>query len=97
MSSTLQQRLQAVTGKAHLLVSRYENILKAKEEADKRIAELEAELDKERSRVARLKVEVEELRVVTTLTPRREDVEQSKAMLTEFLRDIDKCIDELTQ
>lgn len=97
MSSTLQQRLQAVTAKAHLLVSRYDTLLKAKEEADRRIEELEGELRKEQSLVARLKVEVEELRVVTTLTPRREDVEQSKAMLAEFLRDIDKCIDELTQ
>ena len=81
MSSTLQQRLQAVTGKAHLLASRYENLLRVKEEADKRIEELEAELDKERGRVARLKVEVEELRVVTTLTPRREDVEHAYTTL----------------
>ncbi|MBO4955461.1 MAG: hypothetical protein J6C77_03550 [Muribaculaceae bacterium] len=97
MSGTLQQRLQAVTGKMHLLVSRYENLLKAKSDADARIAALEGELAAERKLNERLKVEAEELRVVTTLSPKGDDVARSRAYLAELVRDIDKCIDELTQ
>lgn len=97
MSGILQQRIQALSGKAHLLVSRYATLLKAKTEAEARIAELEAELAEQKRANERLRVEAEELRVVTTLTPRREDVESSRAILAGLVRDIDKCIDELTQ
>ena len=48
MSGSVQQRLHAISGKAHLLVSRYDTLLQAKAQADARIAELEAELKEQK-------------------------------------------------
>lgn len=96
MAASLQQRIDSIKGKALLLMERYAELLDEKKAAETQIAELQARVQLQQREIDRMKVEIENLKVVTTLTPKREDVEQSRAFLSQLVRDIDKCIAELT-
>lgn len=96
MAASLQQRIDSIKGKALLLMERYAELLDEKKAAEAQIAELQARVQLQQREIDRMKVEIENLKVVTTLTPKREDVEQSRAFLSQLVRDIDKCIAELT-
>ncbi len=97
MAGNLQQRLDSLKSKATLLTDRYVALKEAKQEADTTIAKLKKELEQQQRENAILRQQIEHLQVVTTLTPKREDVERSRAFLTELVRDIDKCINELKE
>lgn len=97
MAGNLQQRLDSLKSKAQLLMERYTRMADAKRAADERIGELEAQIERKNREINVMRQQIEHLQVVTTLTPRREDVERSRAFLTELVRDIDKCINELSE
>ncbi|MDE5625187.1 MAG: hypothetical protein K2I61_02580, partial [Muribaculaceae bacterium] len=62
-----------------------------------RVAELEAELESSRKLAGKLQQEVEFLKIATTIAPERKDVEQTRALLAELIREIDKCIADLKE
>ncbi len=62
-----------------------------------RVAELEAELENSRKLAGKLQQEVEFLKIATTIAPERKDVEQTRALLAELIREIDKCIADLKE
>lgn len=97
MAASLQQRIDSVKSKAQLLMERFAELLEEKQAAEAQIAELHARLQLQQREIDRMKVEIENLKVVTVLTPRREDVEKSRAFLSQLVRDIDKCIAELNE
>ncbi len=72
-------------------------LLDEKRAADARILELQDTLERQKKEINIMQQQIEHLRVVTTLNPSRDDVERSRAILTELVRDIDKCISELTE
>ncbi len=39
-----------------------------------------------------MRQEAEHLKVVHTITPSRDDVQRTRAMISELMRDIDRCI-----
>ena len=96
MAATLQHRLESIGSKAQLLTERYAELLEEKRAAEAEIGELRAQLDRQQREMAHLRQQIENLQVVTTLTPKREDVERSRAFLSQLVRDIDKCIAQLT-
>lgn len=97
MAGNLQQRLDSIRSKAQLLQSRYLMLLDEKRAADARILELQDTLERQKKEINIMQQQIEHLRVVTTLNPSRDDVERSRTILTELVRDIDKCISELTE
>lgn len=97
MAGNLQQRLDSIRSKAQLLQSRYLMLLDEKRAADARIQELQDTLERQRKEMDVMQQQIEYLRVVTTITPSHQDVERSRAILSELVRDIDKCISELTE
>lgn len=97
MASNLKQTLERLQGKANILVERYQILLQEKQDADVQIKELTSKIKKQQEEISKLQQEVEYLKVVTTLTPNRNDVEKSRAFLSKLVRDIDKCIAELNQ
>lgn len=97
MAGNLQQRLDSIRSKAQLLQSRYLMLLDEKRAADARILELQDTLERQKKEINIMQQQIEHLRVVNTLNPSRDDVERSRAILTELVRDIDKCISELTE
>ena len=97
MAANLQQRLESIRSKASLLTERYVELLEEKRAAEAKIAQLQSTLQHQQQEIDRLRQQNEQLRVVTTLSPKREDVERSRAFLSQLVRDIDKCIAELTE
>ena len=97
MAGNLQQRLDSLKGKMQLIVERYAKLTDYARRADATIADLRATIDSQAKEIALLNQEIEYLKVVSVLTPKREDVQQSRVMLAELLRDIDKCINELSE
>lgn len=96
MAATLQQRIKSIKSKAQVLTERYAELLAEKRAAEAQIAELRNQLQRQQREMTRMRLQIENLQVVTTLAPKREDVERSRAFLSQLVRDIDKCIAELT-
>ena len=97
MANDFKQTLERLRGKADLLVERYQLLLQEKQQVDMLNEELSSTIKKQQQEIDRLQQEVEHLKVVTTLTPKREDVEKSRAFLSKLVRNIDKCIAELKE
>ena len=97
MANDLKQTLERLRGKTDLLVERYQLLLQEKQQVDMLNEELSSTIKKQQQEIDRLQQEVEHLKVVTTLTPKREDVEKSRAFLSKLVRNIDKCIAELKE
>ena len=89
MASEFQQVIDRVSAKMQILLDRYAIVNRRREEALARIADLEREQNR------RLQAEVEFLKVATTISPDRADVEATRATLSRLVREIDKCITEL--
>lgn len=97
MVEDFKQTLERLRGKTDLLTKRYQALLQEKQVADMQNEELTALTNKQQQEIYRLQQEVEYLKVVTTLNPNRNDVEKSRAFLSELVREIDKCISELKE
>jgi len=96
MTGNLRERLDAISLKARLLTERYRQLKVAKSEADARIRELEEQVSTLQRTIVNLERRTEYLSVVTTLFPDKESVEKGRALLSELVREIDKCIAEIT-
>lgn len=97
MANPLQQRLEQIATKAWLLTERYQRLVADKEQADRTISELQERVDRQQREIEQLRMKIDHLTMATTLTPGRQDVEMTKAVLAELVREIDRCINELTQ
>lgn len=97
MASDLQDTLSRISRKAESLVERYNALYQAKKEADETIDKLEQKISRQEDEIRILKSRVEYLTVVTTAIPNRQDVELSRAKISELVREIDKCINELSE
>lgn len=96
MAVTLQQRVEKLKSKAALLQERYKALMRAKTEADTRIEQLNGEIDRLRRTLREKETEIERLKVSSVLTPDHRDVEQTRRFISELVRDIDKCIAQLS-
>jgi len=94
--ASLRQRLDSIEAKASLLVEKYARLRAAKAVSDRRNEELLRQVERQSREIADLRHQVEYLRVATSIAPSREAVEQSRAVLSELVREIDKCIADLT-
>ena len=95
MAGELQQAIDRVNAKTQIVLDRYAIMQQRLVDSAARIAELEKQLAAAREEAHRLSLEVEFLKVATTISPTREDVAKTRAMLSELVREIDKCITEL--
>ena len=97
MVSELQTTLRRLQAKSDVLLEKYHD-LKLEKEA------VEQENDQLRSRLAQLDKEIEKLRLdyeylqmARMITPTRESVVQSRAILAKLVQDVDKCISQLME
>lgn len=96
MAGNLQQTIERVNNKAKILVEKYATLLKAKEEVDMRVEQLSEQVAQMKKTIETLQSQVEYLRIATTIAPDRKDVERSRAILSGLVREIDRCIADLT-
>ncbi len=97
MAGNLQQRLDRLKSKTEMVLARNTALQEKLSSAKERIATLEDSLRSKEKEIGELRQQIERLKVVNVLTPDHRNVEQTRAFLSGLLRDIDKCISELTE
>jgi chromosome segregation ATPase len=95
MAVSVQDTIQNLKTKAAIILDRHALLLKEYDDATERIQQLEATIDSLRKDVEQLSLENEYLKVASIVATTEEDIERSRAILSELVRDIDKCITEL--
>lgn len=95
MAGEFQQIIDRINAKSQLILERYAMVSRQRSEALERIDELESQLRRLQADNERLSREVEFLRIATTIAPDRKDVADTRAMLSELVREIDRCISDL--
>lgn len=96
MAGNLQQRIDRLQSKARLLADRYKAVKRGREEAEGRVAELQAQVLRLERELSLRDAEIERLKVSSVLTPDHKDVEATRTFLSELVREIDKCIAQLS-
>ena len=96
MAANLQERIEKIKAKATLIVERYERLRQMLAEANGRIEELNATVESQRREIAERDRQIEYLKVASVLTPDHRNVEATRALLSELVREIDKCINQLS-
>lgn len=96
MAGTLQQQLDTIRAKATVLVERYNKLAQVHRQALSSIADLERRLAESEARRGELESEIEMLRSSAVIAPTGGDIHRTRRFLSELLREIDKCISDLT-
>lgn len=96
MADNLQQRIDRLKAKASLLTERYLLTAEAQLGAQARIAELETQVKSLQRELALRNAEIERLKVTSVLSPDHRDVEATRQLLSGLVREIDKCIAQLS-
>lgn len=95
MAADLQQLIERLTAKTSILVERYNLVVAQRDAAVAQNSELRAALRRAQTQVEELSQRVEYLKISRTVAPDRQDLAASRAVLSELVREIDKCINEL--
>lgn len=97
MAGDLQQTVERLRAKMLVVSDRFRLVCDERDSGRRRIAELEEENSRQRVRIEQLQQEVDFLKIATTIAPERKDVEQTRTLLAELVREIDKCIADLKE
>lgn len=97
MAADLQQLVLSIKDKHRVLAERYSVAIEQVEAYKKHIADLEYTVKQQQQEIERLSQQVEFMTVMNTSMPDRDDIEKSRAILSGLVREIDKCIADLTE
>jgi len=95
MADDLQQSLDRFRSKAQLLAERYATLAAQKAKTEELVANLQSTIETQRRRIEELSQQVEYLRIASTITPSRADIERTQATLAKLVREIDNCINDI--
>lgn len=95
MASELEQTIARIREKSHVLTQRYATVRQRLEQANDTIAGLRNDLEQRDKQIDQLRLQVQYLTLASTIAPDRQAVESTRAMLTQMVRDIDRCIADL--
>ena len=96
MAANLQHRVDKIESKAALILERYRLISQARQEAENRVRELTGTVERLERTIGDHHRQIEYHKVASVLTPDHKDVEATRAVLSELVREIDKCINQLS-
>lgn len=96
MAFDLQQTVDRLGEKSRFLVERYKVVAGERDEALRQVAELREELRARNRELQELRMRVEYLTVVSTIAPDREAVDKTRAVIAKMMRDIDRCLADLS-
>ncbi len=92
MSDALKQRLDRIESKAALLAKKHAEMRESRKADETRIATLEELVDRQKKEIQQITAQVQYLKLSHTVAPNPEDVERSRDILAELVREIDRCI-----
>lgn len=95
MAERLDKRLDSIEAKSLMVVSNYNRLREAKRRSDERVAQLLQQVEEQSREIADLRRQVEYMKVATTLAPNEEALNQSRRVISQIVREIDKCIADL--
>lgn len=88
--------LKRIIAKAQLLEQRYFYMQEQRDEAVAKAEDLQKELLAKDKELEKLRLRVEYLELASTFAPTREQVEKARALVAGLVRDIDRCITDLS-
>lgn len=97
MPGELKQTIERVSNKAKILVERYHVLLESKRQADARILEQDAMILAQKKEIESLRQQVEYLQIATNVIPDNSQTERTRTLISTLVREIDLCINDLTQ
>lgn len=92
----LQQRLSALTQKAELVARKYQMAEALSRQNAQRISQLEQLVAERDTEVSALKERIGYLEATLAVAGQGENVAATRRLLQSFVRDIDRCISDLT-
>ena len=96
MAIDLRQQLERVNAKTTLVLEKYALMQKRLEQARAEIERLNAELRSSRQSIEKLELQPEYLSVSHTVASSDAELERTKTMIEELVREIDSCIADLS-
>jgi hypothetical protein len=97
MASDLRQQLDRLKSKAGILTERYSAVKQERNAALAEVAKLQETVTQQQKTIESLQRQIEFQMIATTIAPTRKDVDKSRAVLTELVREIETCIADLTE
>lgn len=97
MARDFQQQLESVGAKLLVVSERYHKLEESYQAAKAEITDLKATLMARDRELDRLRVRNEYLTVASSVRGSREELETTKAMIAELVREIDRCIADLLE
>lgn len=97
MAGEIQESIVRLKRKFELISSQYALIVNKKQELEANIDTLKAEIDTLRKVNAKQQKTIELLHAARAVAPTREELERSRSIITNLVREVNKCINDLTQ
>lgn len=97
MAENLREQLDRVKSKASVMVEKYQRLNQAYDESRREVTELQATLRAREAEIEKLKLNVEYLSVASTIKLSGDDLASTRAMVADLVREIDRCIIELSE
>lgn len=92
MASDLELSLKRIAEKSRFLADRYTAIAMQHDQAKARIADLETQVDRQAKTIESLKTQLEYLTIASTIAPDRDSLDKARAVISDLVREIDRCI-----
>lgn len=97
MSRDFQSRLQSLSAKMTVIVQRHRALEESYRAAHEEIIELKAAVLARDKEIEQLRLKAEYLAVASTVGADRANVEATRSMLANMVREIDRCIADLME
>lgn len=95
MANDIAEQLTRIGHKAELLATRYQTLRQSNAALRQRIEELEEGLRERDRKLEQQAIELEYLKVSSAIAPTSETTEQVRARISNLVREIDACVDDL--
>ena len=97
LADNLQLRLLRIGENSRVLVERYRRTDAERREALEKIEVLEGQLADLNKEVQKLRTQVEYLTISSTVAPDRKSLNDTRAIVVDLMREVDRCIADLTE
>ena len=97
MASDLAEQLERISDKSRLLLIRFGELQKRNAALTSELQDMRATLVSRDAEIEKLRLELEYLRIATNIAPDSKSKEAVYATISDLVREIDRCINDLTQ
>ncbi|MBQ7941142.1 MAG: hypothetical protein IJ328_01875 [Muribaculaceae bacterium] len=96
MTTDLHSTIERILSKSSVLVEKYHALEIDKANAEQEIIQLREEIAVLRKELEKLRQDNEYLRIARSIAPSYEQLAESRSIISQLVRDVDKCISQLT-